>query len=62
MLLKKLAGSISKFKIIITNLQFLLQQEMKLKKLFQKKYNLKKLISVVSNPEFLREGEGYKRF
>ena len=33
---------------------------MKLKKLFQKK--IKKIFSVVSNPEFLREGEAIRDF
>ncbi len=58
---KEISKSINKFKIIITKSTVPLTTGDKLEKIISKKVN-KKLFSVVSNPEFLREGEAIRDF
>ena len=58
---KEISKSINKFKIIITKSTVPLTTGDELEKIISKKVN-KKLFSVVSNPEFLREGEAIRDF
>ncbi len=58
---KELASSIKKFKIIITKSTVPVTTGDEIEKIISKKIN-KKLFSVVSNPEFLREGEAIRDF
>ena len=58
---KKIRKSISKFKIIITKSTVPVTTGDKIEKILLKK-KPKKLFSVVSNPEFLREGEAIRDF
>ena len=58
---KKIRGSISKFKIIITKSTVPVTTGDEIQKIISQKVS-KKLFSVVSNPEFLREGEAIRDF
>ena len=58
---KEIAGSISKFKIIITKSTVPVTTGDEIEKIISKKIP-KRLFSVVSNPEFLREGEAIRDF
>ena len=58
---KEISKSINKFKIIITKSTVPVTTGDELEKIISKKVN-KKLFSVVSNPEFLREGEAIRDF
>ena len=58
---KEIRGSISKFKIIITKSTVPVTTGDEIEKIISKKVS-KKLFSVVSNPEFLREGEAIRDF
>jgi UDPglucose 6-dehydrogenase len=58
---KEIRSSISKFKIIITKSTVPVTTGDKLEKIISEKVS-KKLFSVVSNPEFLREGEAIRDF
>ena len=58
---KELSSSINKFKIIITKSTVPVTTGDKIEKIISKKNNKKKF-SVVSNPEFLREGEAIRDF
>ena len=58
---KEIRGSISKFKIIITKSTVPVTTGDEIEKIISLKKN-KKLFSVVSNPEFLREGEAIRDF
>ena len=58
---KEIRGSISKFKIIITKSTVPVTTGDEIEKIISKKIS-KKLFSVVSNPEFLREGEAIRDF
>ncbi|MDA9083416.1 UDP-glucose/GDP-mannose dehydrogenase family protein [Candidatus Pelagibacter sp.] len=58
---KKISKSIKKFKIIITKSTVPLTTGDEIEKIISKKAS-KKLFSVVSNPEFLREGEAIRDF
>ena len=57
----EIRGSISKFKIIVTKSTVPVTTGDDIEKIISKKKN-KKLFSVVSNPEFLREGEAIRDF
>jgi UDPglucose 6-dehydrogenase len=58
---KEISGSIKKFKIIITKSTVPVTTGDEIEKIISKKIP-KKLFSVVSNPEFLREGEAIRDF
>ena len=58
---KEISRSISKFKIIITKSTVPVTTGDEIEKIISKKMS-KKLFSVVSNPEFLREGEAIRDF
>ena len=58
---KEISGSISKFKIIITKSTVPVTTGDEIERIISKKVP-KKLFSVVSNPEFLREGEAIRDF
>ncbi|MBD1157475.1 UDP-glucose/GDP-mannose dehydrogenase family protein [Pelagibacterales bacterium SAG-MED20] len=58
---KQISGSISKFKIIITKSTVPVTTGDEIEKIISKKKS-KKLFTVVSNPEFLREGEAIRDF
>ena len=58
---KEIRGSISKFKIIITKSTVPVTTGDKIEKIISQKLS-KKFFSVVSNPEFLREGEAIRDF
>jgi UDPglucose 6-dehydrogenase len=58
---KEIRGSISKYKIIITKSTVPVTTGDEIEKIISKKIS-KKLFSVVSNPEFLREGEAIRDF
>ncbi|MDC1010770.1 UDP-glucose/GDP-mannose dehydrogenase family protein [Candidatus Pelagibacter sp.] len=58
---KEISGSISKFKIVITKSTVPVTTGDKIESIISKKKS-KKLFSVVSNPEFLREGEAIRDF
>ena len=58
---KEITGSISKFKIIITKSTVPVTTGDEIEKIISKKIP-KRLFSVVSNPEFLREGEAIRDF
>ena len=58
---KEISNSINKFKIIITKSTVPVTTGDELEKIISKKVN-KKMFSVVSNPEFLREGEAIRDF
>ena len=58
---KEIAKSINKFKIIITKSTVPITTGDEIEKILQKKVNKKKF-SIVSNPEFLREGEAIRDF
>ena len=58
---KEISGSISKFKIIITKSTVPVTTGDEIESIILKKKS-KKLFSVVSNPEFLREGEAIRDF
>jgi len=58
---KELSKSINKFKIIITKSTVPVTTGDEIEKIFLKKNNKKKF-SIVSNPEFLREGEAIRDF
>jgi len=58
---KEIGGTISKFKIIITKSTVPVTTGDEIEKIISKKVS-KKLFSVVSNPEFLREGEAIRDF
>ncbi len=58
---KEISSSINKFKIIITKSTVPLTTGDEIEKILSKKNNKKKF-SVVSNPEFLREGEAIRDF
>ena len=58
---KEISGSISKFKIIITKSTVPVTTGDAIEKIIAKKVP-KKLFSVISNPEFLREGEAIRDF
>ncbi len=58
---KEIRGSINKFKIIITKSTVPVTTGDQIEKIISKK-KPKKLFSVVSNPEFLREGEAIRDF
>ena len=58
---KEISKSINKFKIIITKSTVPVTTGDELEKIISKKVN-KKFFSVVSNPEFLREGEAIRDF
>ena len=58
---KKIRKSISKFKVIVTKSTVPVTTGDKIEKILLKKKS-KKLFSVVSNPEFLREGEAIRDF
>jgi len=58
---KEISNSISKFKIIITKSTVPVTTGDEIEKIITKKIS-KKLFSVVSNPEFLREGEAIRDF
>ena len=58
---KEIAGSISKFKIIVTKSTVPVTTGDEVEKIISQKVH-KKLFSVVSNPEFLREGEAIRDF
>ena len=58
---QEIRGSISKFKIIITKSTVPVTTGDEIEKIISKKVS-KKLFSVVSNPEFLREGEAIRDF
>ena len=58
---KEIRGAISKFKIIITKSTVPVTTGDEIEKIISKKVS-KKLFSVVSNPEFLREGEAIRDF
>mgnify|MGYP001997809615 CR=1 FL=1 len=58
---KELSSSINKFKIIITKSTVPVSTGDEIEKIISKKNNKKKF-SVVSNPEFLREGEAIRDF
>ena len=61
MLQKKLVNLVKKFKIIITKSTVPVTTGDEIEKIILKKVS-KKLFSVVSNPEFLREGEAIRDF
>ena len=58
---KEISSSIAKFKIIITKSTVPVTTGDEIEKIISKKIS-KKLFSVVSNPEFLREGEAIRDF
>ena len=58
---KEIRGSISKFKIIITKSTVPVTTGDEIEKIINQKLS-KKMFSVVSNPEFLREGEAIRDF
>ena len=58
---KEISKSINKFKVIINKSTVPLTTGDELEKIISKKVN-KKYFSVVSNPEFLREGEAIRDF
>ena len=58
---KEISGSITKYKIIITKSTVPVTTGDEVEKIISKKVS-KKLFSVVSNPEFLREGEAIRDF
>ena len=58
---KEIRGSISKFKVIITKSTVPVTTGDEIEKIISQKTS-KKLFSVVSNPEFLREGEAIRDF
>jgi len=58
---QEISSSISKFKIIITKSTVPVTTGDKIEKIISKKVS-KKLFSIVSNPEFLREGEAIRDF
>ena len=58
---KELSSSINKFKIIITKSTVPVTTGDQIEKIISKKNNKKKF-SIVSNPEFLREGEAIRDF
>ena len=58
---KEVAKSINKFKIIVTKSTVPVTTGDKIEKILSKKNNKNKF-SVVSNPEFLREGEAIRDF
>ena len=58
---KEISSSINKFKIIITKSTVPVTTGDEIEKIFLKKNNKKKF-SIVSNPEFLREGEAIRDF
>jgi UDPglucose 6-dehydrogenase len=58
---KEISTSINKFKIVITKSTVPVTTGDEIEKIFLKKVS-KKLFSVVSNPEFLREGEAIRDF
>ena len=58
---KEISGSITKYKIIITKSTVPVTTGDEIEKIISKKVS-KKLFSVVSNPEFLREGEAIRDF
>ena len=58
---KKIRNSVSKFKIIITKSTVPVTTGDEIEKIISQKVS-KKLFSVVSNPEFLREGEAIRDF
>ena len=58
---KEISKSINKFKIIITKSTVPVTTGDDIEKIFQKKINKNKF-SIVSNPEFLREGEAIRDF
>ncbi len=58
---KEISGSISKYKIIITKSTVPVTTGDEIEKIISKKIS-KKFFSVVSNPEFLREGEAIRDF
>ena len=58
---KEIAGSVSKFKIIVTKSTVPVTTGDEVEKIISQKVP-KKLFSVVSNPEFLREGEAIRDF
>ena len=58
---KEISSSINKFKIIITKSTVPVTTGDEIEKILSKKYNKNKF-SVVSNPEFLREGEAIRDF
>jgi len=60
-LIKKMSSSINKFKIIVTKSTVPIITGDRIEKILSKKVN-KKNFSVVSNPEFLREGEAIRDF
>ena len=60
-LLKKLVAAISKFKIIITKSTVPVTTGDEIENIISKKKS-KKMFSVVSNPEFLREGDAIRDF
>ena len=58
---KEISKSLNKFKIIVTKSTVPITTGDKIEKLISKKKN-KSFFEVVSNPEFLREGEGIRDF
>ena len=58
---KEISNNINKFKIIVTKSTVPVTTGDKIEKLIKKKKN-KKFFEVVSNPEFLREGEAIRDF
>ncbi len=58
---KEISNSINKFKIIITKSTVPVTTGDEIEKIIQKK-NIKSKFSIVSNPEFLREGEAIRDF
>ena len=61
MLAKEISNAISKFKIIVTKSTVPVTTGDDIEKIISKKKS-KKMFSVVSNPEFLREGEAIRDF
>ncbi len=59
---KEISLSINKFKIIVTKSTVPVTTGDEIEKILQKKKNNKNKFSVVSNPEFLREGEAIRDF